>query len=103
MIELDGRRFSQSPFGEVNWVRNLRSAGEAVVSKGNLREDMTADEVPPEERGTILRETLRPYLGSRFTAPVARWLFNLRADSTLDEYVAEARRHPMFELHARPG
>ena len=37
VVEIDGRRFVQSPFGEVNWVRNLRSAREAVVSKGSER------------------------------------------------------------------
>ena len=34
ILELDGRRYVQSPFGEVNWVRNLRAAGEAVVTRG---------------------------------------------------------------------
>src|SRR5690242_13135955 len=29
LIERDGRRYVQSPFGEVDWVRNLRAAGTA--------------------------------------------------------------------------
>ena len=55
IVELDGRRFVQSPFGEVNWVRNLREAQEAVVSKGRSREEVEAVEVAPEVGGPILR------------------------------------------------
>jgi deazaflavin-dependent oxidoreductase (nitroreductase family) len=101
LLELDGRRFVQSPFGEVNWVRNLRSAREAVVTKGNDRQEVAAVELSPEERGPILRDALAPYLGSRLTAPLAKWLYKLDRDSTLEEFVAEAGRHPMFELRPR--
>lgn len=102
IIELDGRRYVQSPFGEVDWVRNLRVAGEAVVTKGRSREEVVA-EVAPAEGGPILRDALAPYARSRLLAPVLGRFFSLRADSTLEDYVAEARRHPMFELRARHG
>ena len=42
ILELDGRRYVQSPFGEVNWVRNLRVAGEAVVTRGRERKKRSA-------------------------------------------------------------
>jgi hypothetical protein len=32
---------------------------------------------------------------------VLRRFFPFRADSTLEDYVAEAGRHPMFELRTR--
>jgi len=98
IIKLDEHRYIQSPFGEVNWVRNLRAAGEAVVSKGRHREEVDAIEVAPESGGPILRDALAPYLRSRLLAVVLRRFFPFRADSTLEDYVAEARRHPMFEL-----
>ena len=101
IIELDGRRYVQSPFGEVNWVRNLRAAGEAVVSKGRDRHEVEAIEVTPDAGGPILRDALAPYLKSRVLAAVLGKFFNFRADSTLEDYVAEARRHPMFELRTR--
>jgi deazaflavin-dependent oxidoreductase (nitroreductase family) len=103
IMELDGRRYVQSPFGEVNWVRNLRAAGEAVVSKGRDREEVEAVEVAPEAAGPILRGALAPYLKSRLLAPMVGRLFRFRADSTLEDYVAEARRHPMFELRKVHG
>src|SRR5258708_37871316 len=31
LIEIGGRRWVSSPFGDVNWVRNLRAAGEATL------------------------------------------------------------------------
>jgi deazaflavin-dependent oxidoreductase (nitroreductase family) len=98
IIKLDGRRYVQSPFGEVNWVRNLRVAGEAIVSKGRHREEVRAIEVSPEAGGPILRDALAPYLESRLLAAVLGRFFHFRADSTLEDYVAEARLHPMFEL-----
>jgi deazaflavin-dependent oxidoreductase (nitroreductase family) len=101
VIKLDGHRYIQSPFGEVNWVRNLRAAGEAVVSKGRHREEVDAIEVTPEAGGPILRDALAPYLRSRLLAPLLRRFFPFRADSTLEDYVAEACRHPMFELRMR--
>jgi deazaflavin-dependent oxidoreductase (nitroreductase family) len=55
ILELDGRRFIQTPFGEVNWVRNLRVAGEAVVTRGQHREEVTTVEVAPDPGGPILR------------------------------------------------
>src|SRR5262245_32792918 len=56
IIESGGRRYIQSPFGEVNWVRNLRAAGEGVVSKGSNREEVDAIEVRPEVGGPVLQE-----------------------------------------------
>jgi deazaflavin-dependent oxidoreductase (nitroreductase family) len=101
IVKVDGRRFVQSPFGEVNWVRNLRAAGEAVVTKGRRSESVDAVEIPPEEGGPILRDALAPYIRSRVLAKVLGRFFNLRPASTLEDYVAEARRHPMFELRPR--
>jgi deazaflavin-dependent oxidoreductase (nitroreductase family) len=103
ILELDGRRYVQSPFGEVNWVRNLRVAGEAVVTRGRERETVSAVEVPPDAGGPILRDALAPFFRSRLLAPVAGRLFHLRPGASLDEYVEESRRHPMFELRSRPS
>lgn len=104
ILDLDGRRYVQSPFGEVDWVRNLRAAQEAVVSKGRRREEVEAIEVEPDEAGRILRAALAPYLRSRVGASLVGRLFQLRRDSTLEQFIAEAHRHPMFELRTRtPG
>ena len=100
IIALGGRRYVQSPFGEVDWVRNLRAARVAVVSKGRKREVVEATELSPEVGGPVLRDALAPYLRWRVVAPVLRRFFDVRPGSSLEEYVEVARRHPMFE--ARP-
>ena len=98
ILELDGRRFIQSPWGEVNWVRNLRVAGEATVSHGGRRERVEAIEIAPEEGGSILRGSMEPYFRSRILSLVVRLSFGLHRSSSPDEFVAVARAHPMFEL-----
>jgi hypothetical protein len=57
----------------------------------------------PEAGGPVLRDALAPYFRSRLLAPVLGLFFHFRADSTAQDYVAEARRHPMFELRTRTG
>ncbi len=42
---------------------------------------------------------LRALLGPRFRPPIgALWRYRIRIDDALEEYVTEARRHPLFEL-----
>src|SRR3989442_12188803 len=43
--EIEGKRWVIGTFGEVNWVRNLRSAGEATLSVGKRREEVLATEL----------------------------------------------------------
>ena len=100
ILASDGRRFVQSPFGDVNWVRNLRASGTAILTKGAHREEVDAIALEPEVAGTALREALAPYLRSRLTGIVVRHSFHVRADSSIEDYVELARSHPMFELTA---
>src|SRR5215467_8400058 len=44
-----GRRGIISPFGEVNWVRNLRAAGRATITIRRRREEVAAVELGPVE------------------------------------------------------
>jgi deazaflavin-dependent oxidoreductase (nitroreductase family) len=101
LIEHRGRRFIQSPYGEVNWVRNLRASRSALITKGRTREAVDAVELAPDEAGPILRDALAPYLRSRLLRPLVRLFIGVRVDSTLDDYVDTARRHPTFELKGR--
>ena len=100
IMETDGRRFVQSPYGEVNWVRNLRANPEAVITKGSREESVQAIEATPEDAVAILRAGLDPYLRSRFLRPLVRLFTGVRRDSTHEEMLAHARRHPLFELRS---
>ena len=111
MMQLGDRRFVQAAFGEVHWVRNLRASGQAVVTKGRHAELVDAVELAPEVAGAIMREALAPYERSRLLRAVVGQAirppvgvlhyFGVRVDETVDEYVADARSHPIFELLPR--
>jgi deazaflavin-dependent oxidoreductase (nitroreductase family) len=109
MLELDGRSFVQASYGEIGWVANLRADGEAtLIHPGGRRIPVQAIELPPEEGGAVLRRALqrfrrsrvmRALLGPNFRPPIGvLWRLRIRVDDTLEEYIAEARRHPLFEL-----
>src|SRR6266487_5664789 len=49
IIERNGQRYVGSPYGIVDWVRNLRAAGEAVLTRGRRAETVTAKELPTGE------------------------------------------------------
>lgn len=108
MVELDGRMFIQASYGEGGWVKNLRVAGEAILTEHAHRVPVQAVELPPDEAATILRGILQPYrrsrllralLGPRFRPPIGVLSrYHIRIDDTHEEYLGEARRHPVFEL-----
>jgi deazaflavin-dependent oxidoreductase (nitroreductase family) len=108
LLELDGRWFVQASYGAAGWAANLRAAGEASITEHGRRVPVQAVELPPEEAGAILRRALQPYrcsrllralLGPCWRPPVALLRrYRIRVDDTPEEYVAEARRHPLFEL-----
>src|SRR5215468_6630388 len=109
MLEFDGRRFVQASYSTDGWVRNLRAAGEATLTDHGHRVAVHGVELEPDKAAAIFRRALEPYrrsrllralLGPRVRPPVAllRWA-RIRIDDTPQEYVGEARRHALFELH----
>ena len=72
MMQLGDRRFVQAAFGEVNWVRNLRAAGQAVVTKGRHSDHGDAAELAPETAGAIMHEALARYKRSPARARCGR-------------------------------
>lgn len=112
LLDFDGRWYVQASYGAVGWARNLRAVGEAtIIHPGGHRTPVQAIEVPPIEAAAILRRALEPYrqlhllrrlLGQRVRPPVALLRrYRIRVDDTPEDYLAEAQRHPLFEL--RPG
>ena len=89
----DGERWLVAPYGEVAWVRNARAAGEVELSRAGHTEALGIEEVAPERAAPVLKR----YLTS---APVVRPFFDVRPDSAIEDFVAEAPRHPVFRLIA---
>ena len=101
IIDVGSRHFIQSPYGEVNWVRNLRADPDAVLARGGRDQAVEAIEVTPEDAVAILRAGVARYLRSRWMSPVVRVFTGIRRDSTDEEILLQARRHPMFELRSK--
>ena len=54
LIEVGDRMFVQSPYGEVDWVRNLRVAGRATLSRHHRETPVDAVELTPQAGGPVL-------------------------------------------------
>ena len=101
LFEVGGRRYLFSTFGEVNWVRNLRARGEAIISLHRRKETLVADELSPEAAAPVLKAVLAPYLASFLLRPMLSSWYGVKRDATLNDYLTVARNHPVFELHDR--
>jgi deazaflavin-dependent oxidoreductase (nitroreductase family) len=102
LVELDGRRWVIGTFGDTNWVRNLRAAGEATLTVGKRVERVKAEELSPVGATEFFRDRLAPYVRR---IPLGRVLLGvLGAREILDDPAAAAAKRPVFELHAvRPA
>ena len=98
LVEIDGRRWVIGTFGEVNWVRNLRAAGEATVTVGRRHEDVSATELGVADRTAFFRDVLGPYV--RRLRAGALVLRVLGATEILEDPASAAERRPVFELRA---
>ena len=87
----DGRRWLVAPYGEREWVKNARAAGEVELTRARKTTRYRIEEVGSDEAAPILREYLR-------STPVVKSYFAATADAPVDEFAAEAHDHPVFRL-----
>jgi deazaflavin-dependent oxidoreductase (nitroreductase family) len=93
IIQRNGKRYVGSPYGIVDWVRNLRAAGEAILTRGRRSETVNVIELPPSQAALVLREEIK---GGN---PFARY-FGVTAESSLEEFERAAVSHPVFVLES---
>jgi deazaflavin-dependent oxidoreductase (nitroreductase family) len=93
IVELDRERYLVAPYGDRNWVQNTRAAGRVQLRRGRRREELGADELSSADAVPVLREYYR--LG-RVTRP----FFDVALESSAEDWLAEAPRHPVFRLKA---
>jgi deazaflavin-dependent oxidoreductase (nitroreductase family) len=98
LMEHDGHKYLLATFGEVNWVRNLRSAGEASIGRGRRRVLVSAIELAPSQATLVFRKVLSPYLASPMTRAFLRTGYDLDKDASDEDFLREAHRHPVFEV-----
>ena len=98
LLELGGRRWVVSAYGETNWVRNLRAARAATLSVRGRPEAVSARELAPAEAEAFFRGELCPYVQT-FPLPI-RWFGRIFVGEILRDAAAASLRRPVFELKA---
>jgi deazaflavin-dependent oxidoreductase (nitroreductase family) len=92
-VDYDGKTWLVAPYGPVAWVHNARAAGRVSLRYGRATRDYATREVPEDEAGPILKRYVA-------IASKTRPQFNATKDSPVEDFVAEADHHPVFELIA---
>jgi deazaflavin-dependent oxidoreductase (nitroreductase family) len=93
VIEQDGQRYLVSPYGIVDWVRNLRAAGQAILTRGRREERVQALELPSREAALALKKLLAGNLPAFLTDPLG-----VTAKSSLEQIERATAEHPVFML-----
>ena len=96
VIEVSGRRWIWAPWGEVQWVRNLRAAGRATITVRRRTEEVTATELDPTQRVTFFRDILGPLARG---IPLGVWFIRTVDQVDLDDPLEAAEGRRVFELH----
>src|SRR5919107_4399524 len=63
VVEFDGHRYVIGAYGDVQWVRNLRAAGEASIKVGGRDVAVNAVELDPAASQAFYAETLPAFIG----------------------------------------
>lgn len=92
IVELDGQRYVQSPYGNVEWVRNLRAAGAGSIRQGRRREAVHATELTAAEAAPVLKAV------TRMVPRMLRQFYAVTPDAPLEDFERDAVNHPIFRL-----
>ena len=93
LLTLDDHRYLVSPRGEGQWVRNIRVAGGGELRLGKKVEPFRIRELDEEEKVLVLRAYLK-----RWKMEVGVFFEGVGPDSTDDQLLAIAPKHPVFEV-----
>ena len=93
IVQKGSERWLVAPYGDRNWVRNARAAGWVELRRGRRRERLVVEELSPAEAVPVLRDYYR-------LSRVTRRFFAVSLESSDEEWLAEASRHPAFRLRS---
>ncbi len=91
LVEQDGQRWLVAPYAVVQWVRNIRAAGMATLTRSRRSESISVTELPAQEAAPVLKQYL-------IKATAARPYFDATKDSPLEAFERETSRHPVFKI-----
>jgi deazaflavin-dependent oxidoreductase (nitroreductase family) len=90
-LKLNERYYLVAPYGRVPWVYNARAAGRVTLSRGRTQQSYSIREVDAIEAAPVLKRYVT-------RAPVVLPFFRAGPTSPIEDFVAEAEDHPVFEL-----
>ena len=93
LVETERDRYLVAPYGEVNWVRNAKAAGEVHLKRWWRWETVRITELAPKEAAPILKQYIKD-------VAVVRPFFDVTPKSSLTDFEREAPRHPVFRIVA---
>ena len=96
IIEVSGRRWVWAPWGDVQWVRNLRAAGRATITVRRHKDDVRASELDQPERVAFFRDILGPLARG---IPGGTWFIRTLDGVDLNRPLEAAEGRRVFELH----
>jgi deazaflavin-dependent oxidoreductase (nitroreductase family) len=98
LLEQNGKRYLAATYGSVNWVRNLRAAGEAILTRGRRAEMVAARELPSDEAALVLQAEVK-------RTPLARAMagrfYGVTVDTPLEQFERTMLTHPVFVLESK--
>jgi deazaflavin-dependent oxidoreductase (nitroreductase family) len=93
IVRLGEERWLVAPYGGRNWVKNARAAGWVELRRGRTVERLEVTELSAAHAVPVLQEY---YRRGRVTRP----FFAVTLRSSHEEWLADAPRHPVFELRS---
>ena len=91
LIQEDGERWLVAPYGERAWVKNTRTAGRVTLSRRGRSEEAAIVELDPLQSAPVLQRYI-------LQQPITRRFFQVTPQSPIEDFVAEAPRHPVFQI-----
>ena len=95
IVDASGRRWVWAPWGDVQWVRNLRVAGSATITVRGRKDEVRAVELDRSERIVFFRDILPPIARG---IPFGVSFIRIVDGTDLADPFAAAEGRPVFEL-----
>jgi deazaflavin-dependent oxidoreductase (nitroreductase family) len=92
VMGINGQRWLVAPYGPRDWVKNARAAGQVTLRRGGRTEVVAVQE---EHDPARCAPVLKLYLKEE---PITRRFFDAKTGSPLEDFAAEAHRHPVFRI-----
>lgn len=101
LFEADGHRYLFGTFGNTDWVRNARAAGELTLTRGRRHEAVDVLQLSHADAAAVLRHCLARYARNPAMAPMLRTFYGIGGNVSMADFDDIARQHPGFELRAK--